>query len=165
MYAGGTDTDTSRNGTGKKAGLGAGSLVIFYPRDCKHLPGMGGDWGRGSRACEQSAAVSAVRGVPQAPAFRWQPLPVSGCHLVSLGRRAGRMGLQAPSIAGGSRKASQNSLGVGPLPWDRPGCGTPMPGTAASTAADPKGGQVASAGHKAQGGARAGSGVPGAARA
>lgn len=48
--------------------------------------------------------MSAVRrgpGVSVAAARRWQPLPVSGCHLVSLGRRAVRQGhrLQAPGIA------------------------------------------------------------------
>lgn len=85
---------------------------------------MGGDWGRGSRACEQSAAVSAVRGVPQAPAFRWQPLPVSGCHLVSLGRRAGRMGLQDGPAGSQHRQGQPESIPK------QPGCGTPTLGSA-----------------------------------
>lgn len=50
-----------------------------------------------------------------------RPLPVSGCHLVSLGRRAVRRGHRAPSIA----RIPKQPCCCEPLPRDRPGCRDP----------------------------------------
>lgn len=185
MYDGGTDTDTSRNvAQGRRQGLGQEDLRYLSPRTASTFQGWeeirvgAPDPASKERPCPRCGGVPAGgcggSGVPVAAVRRWQPLPVSGCHLVSRGRRAVRQGgLQALSIA----RSQPESIAKQPGCWDRSigiglGAGTPTPGTAhpaASTAADPKGGQLAQPrsyrGSKAQGSARAGSGVPGAARA
>lgn len=134
--------------------------MISFPKDYKHLPGLEGGSGRGSCAVRRVQGLGRLGG-------RSQGLAAAAC----VGMPSSVPGRDtAHGLAGSQHRqeSSQNSVDTG----IRLGAGTPLPGTAhpaASTAADPKGGQLAQArsyrNSKVQGGARAGSGVSRAARA
>lgn len=136
-HDGHTGTDTSRDATwGRSRGVGQEALGRPSPRTAGTLQvpaGMGRrcrqeprpDPASESSPCPGSSEVPSRPGAAS-PAFRcgasratgrpfcsrWQPLPVSGCHLVSLGRRARQV--VTPRIGSPSSQHLQGPAGRHP---------------------------------------------------